>query len=153
MLSVGATDCKRIHGGYAGMTHAPDGQARILVATRDLVGAGLLGALVDSMDSIALFPMRGESVEAALKRLAPDCLLIEATHPAARSPETYDATAAAGVGVIVFAPSRPWDEIAQVVDGRPDVTLVWPRDGESLAARLEFALAAACARPRANAGD
>lgn len=125
--------------------------ARILIATRDLVGAGLLGALVDGMGAVALFPMRGESVEAALKRLAPDCLVIEATHPAARSAETYDATAAAGVSVIVFAPSKPWEEIAAIVDGRPGVTLVWPRNGESLAARLEFALGAACARPGVDA--
>lgn len=127
--------------------------ARILVVTRDLVGAGLLGALVDGMRATALFPVRGESVEAALKRLVPDCLVIEATHPAARAVETYDVTSAAGVGVIVFAPARPWGAIAEVVDGRAGVTLVWPREGESLAARLEFALGAACARPRANAPD
>lgn len=135
------------------MTHTSDGRARILVATRDLVGAGLLGALVDGMDAAALFPVRGESVEAALKRLAPDCLLIEATHPAARARETYDVAAAAGVSVVVFAPSHPWGEIVDVVEGRTAVTLVSPRDGESLAACLEFALAATCARPRANASD
>jgi len=133
------------------VTHTPDGKARVLVATRDLVGAGLLGALVDGMGATALFPVRGESVEAAIKRLAPDCIVIEASHPAARAPETYDMAAASGASVIVFAPSHPWGAVADLVDGRPDVTLVWPRDGESLAARLEFALGAACARPRANA--
>lgn len=135
------------------MSREQDDPARILVATRDLVGAGLLGALVDGLGATALFPIRGESVEAALKRLSPDCLVIEASHPAARAPETYDTTAAAGVGVIVFAPSQPWDEIAEIVGGRPGVTLVWPRDGESLAARLEFALGAACAQPRVNAPE
>jgi hypothetical protein len=128
------------------VTHGRDGTARVLVATRDLVGAGLLGALVDGMGSTALFPVRGESVEAAIKRLAPDCIVIEASHPAARAAETYDMAAAAGVGVIVFAPSRPWGAVEDMVDDRPGVTLVWPRDGESLAARLEFALGAACAR-------
>lgn len=135
------------------MSHAHDGKARVLIATRDLVGAGLLGALVDGMGASAVFPVRGEGVEAAIKRLAPDCLVIEASHPAARAPETYDTAARAGVGVIVFAPSHPWGAIANVVDGRPGVTLVWPRDGESLAARLEFALGAACARPGVNAQD
>lgn len=135
------------------MSHAHDGGARILVATRDLVGAGLLGALVDGMGACALFPVRGESVEAALKRLMPDCLLIEASHPAARASETYDTAAAAGVSVIVFAASRPWGTIADMVDGRDGVTLVWPGDGESLAARLEFALGDACARPRVNAQE
>lgn len=129
------------------------GKARVLIATRDLVGAGLLGALVDGLGATACFPVRGESIEAALKRLVPDCLLMEATHSAARAAETYDAASAAGVGVIVFAPSHPWGEIAGLVGGRPGVTLVWPREGESLAARLEFALGAACARPRVNAPD
>lgn len=133
------------------MTGERDEQARVLIVTRDLVGAGLLGALVDGMSASAVFPVRGESVEAALKRLTPDCLLIEATHQAARAVETYDAASAAGVGVIVFAPSHPWGAVAEIVDGRPGVTLVWPRDGESLAARLEFALGATCARPRGNA--
>lgn len=135
------------------MTSDTEDRARVLIVTRDLVGAGLLGALVDGMHAVAHFPMRGESVEAALKRVAPDCMVIEAMHPAVRASETYDATAAAGVGVIVFAPSAPWGDIANIVSGHPGVTLVWPRNGESLAARLEFALGAACARPRANASD
>jgi AmiR/NasT family two-component response regulator len=97
--------------------------------------------------------VRGESVEAALKRLQPDCVVIEAMHPAVRAAETYDTAAATGAGVIVFAPSHPWGEIADIVQKHPGATLVWPRDGESLAARLEFALGAACARPRANAPD
>ena len=126
-------------------------RARVLIVTCDLVGAGLLGALVDGMDASALFPVRGESVQAALRRVAPDCLVIEAMHPAVRARETYDVAAAAGTGVIVFAPSRPWGEISDIVRAHPGVELVWPRDGESLAARLEFALGAACARPRVNA--
>lgn len=135
------------------MTHGSDGRARVLVVTRDLVGAGLVGALVDGMRATALFPVRGESAEAAIRRVAPDCVVLEAMHPGVRAEETYESAAELDAGIIIFAPSRPWGEIAGIVEAHPGVELVWPRDGESLAARLEFALGAACARPRVNAPD
>lgn len=135
------------------MTAEVEERARILIVACDLVGAGLLGALVDGMGATALFPVRGESVPAALRRVVPDCVVIESIHPAVRSSETYDVASTAGIGVIVFAPSRPWGEIADIVQSHPGAELIWPRDGESLAARLEFALGAACARPRANAQE
>ena len=61
--------------------------------------------------------------------------------PAAQALSTwFDACAAAGCRVVLFAPGPPWEMLLDEVRRRPDVALVTTGDGESFAERLRAAL-------------
>lgn len=114
---------------------------RVLVLTRELIGAGLLGALIETSGRVPVFPISGESAEAALDRTQPEMVLLDAYHPSAQSESFYALTDAARVRVYVFSPVPPWDDLMALISGQRFVAVVVPRLGETLADSLERVLA------------
>jgi hypothetical protein len=121
-------------------TGGRDGLATVLVLARDVVGAGLLGALVEVSGRKALFPLTGEGPEWAVGRLRPSAVVLDAHHGAARSDAFWAAADEAGCRVILFSPGRPWEEARALAERRRAVW-VCPEPGESLGEQLAAALA------------
>ena len=111
-----------------------------LLVVRDVLGAALLGALAELEGYEPAFPLDGERGDRAVRRVRPAVVLVDAYHPFARRDELFDACAAAGCRVVLFAPGPPWEMLLDEVRRRPDVALVTTGDGESLAERLRAAL-------------
>lgn len=121
---------------------APSGAGRtVLVLARDVVGAGLLGALVEVAGRAPLFPPDGEGVEWTMGRLRPPVVLLDAHHGAARSEPFWAAATTAGSRVILFSPGPAWDGAAALAATR-GATWICPAPGESLADALAAALGA-----------
>ncbi len=112
----------------------------VLILVRELLGAGLIGTLVEALGKEPVFPAAGESAESALTRLRPPTVLLECYHPAARSDAFFIAAEEAGSRVVLFAPRVPWDDAQEIARRRSVVAFVYPAAGESLAALLARAL-------------
>lgn len=112
----------------------------MLILVRDVLGAGLMGVLVEAEGATAIFPFAGERGDVALRRQAPAIALVDGSHPAARSDAFYDAARDGACRVILFAPTAPWGVVADIAHDRPNVILVAPREGDSLAALVQAAL-------------
>lgn len=113
---------------------------RVLILTRELVAAGLLGALAEQAGCAPLFGERGEQGESALRRLRPDLVLLDAFHPAAVAPRLYAAAHRAGVRVVVFSATPPWDDLRRIAAVHDGVSFVAPGEHETLADCLLRAL-------------
>src|SRR5688500_5878922 len=117
-------------------THDVDGvmqEVTVLILVRDILGAGLFAALVDSMGRTPVYPFPGERAESAVERVRPSWLLLECHHPAARSDTFYAAAAAVGAPVIIFAPGTPWEDCEDVAHRHGVAAFVHGGDGRSLA--------------------
>jgi hypothetical protein len=113
----------------------------VLILVRDVLGAGLLGALVEGIGKEPLFPFVGERAETAVARLRPALVLLDCHHPAARSNPFFAAAETAASRIVLFAPATPWEDVEEIAR-RPQVTaFVHPKPGESLAELLREALA------------
>ncbi|HUF28900.1 MAG TPA: hypothetical protein VMM18_18105 [Gemmatimonadaceae bacterium] len=76
----------------------------------------------------------------AVDRLRPALVLLDCYHAAARSDAFFAAVDAAGSRILLFAPTTPWDDVADITR-RPQVgAFVHAGPGESLAALLRSAL-------------
>lgn len=115
----------------------------LLLVVRDALGAALLGALAEAEGYAPAFADPGERVDAAVLRVRPAVVLLDAHHAAARRDDLFDACAAVGGRVVLFAAGTPWEMTLADVRRRPGVVLVTAGDGESLAGRLRAALRAA----------
>ena len=115
-----------------------------LLVVRDVLGAGLLGALAEMEGYEPAFPLDGERGDRAVRRVRPAVALVDAYHPFARRDELYDACTAVGCRIVLFAPGPPWEMLLDEARRRPGVALVTAGDGESFAERLRAALR--CAR-------
>lgn len=113
---------------------------RVLVLARDVLLAGLLGALVEADDGRPLFPAAGERPDVAARRLRPAVALVELPHPAARAASFLDAMRDVGGRVVVFTAGEPWADLADALRGLPHASLVAARPGESLGALIRRAL-------------
>ena len=111
-----------------------------LLIVRDVLGAGLLGALAELEGYEPAFPLDGERGDRAVRRVRPAVVLVDAYHPFARRDELFDACAAAGCRIVLFAPGPPWEMLLEEVRRRPDAVLVTAGAGESFAERLRAAL-------------
>lgn len=112
----------------------------LLLVVRDVLGAGLLGALADAEGYAPCFPHVGERPEQAVLRARPAVVLLDAHHPAARRDELFDACTIGGCRVVLFAPGPPWEMTLADVRRRPGVALVTAGEGESFTDRLRGAL-------------
>ena len=111
----------------------------LLVVVRDVLGAGLLGALGEAEGYAPVFPLAGERGDHAVQRVHPAVVLLDAHHPAARRDDLFAACATAGCRVVVFVPGAPWEMTVEEVRRRPGVRLVAADDGESFADLLRAA--------------
>ena len=114
--------------------------ATTLILVRDVLGAGLLGILAELEGTSATFPLDGERGDAAVRRLCPSVVLVDGSHAAARSAAFYDAAHDHGCRVVLFAATTPWGDVVDSTRDRPEVTLIVPRAGQSLAAAVQAAL-------------
>ena len=112
----------------------------VLLVVRDVLGAGLLGALAEMEGYAPAFPLAGERGDLAVRRVRPAVVLVDAYHPAARRDDLFDACATGGCRVVLFAPGAPWEMLLQEARRRPGVALVTAGAGESFADRLRAAL-------------
>lgn len=112
----------------------------VLILARDILGAGLLGVLVESAGKEPLFPLAGERADAALARLRPAIVLLECYHSAARSDSFFAAVSAVETRVLLFAPAAPWADVEEIARRRSVAAFVHPEPGGSLATLLERAL-------------
>lgn len=112
----------------------------VLVLTRDILGAGLIGSLVEQLGQEPVYPLAGERAGTAIGRVEPAIVLLECHHPAARSNAFFGAAEAAGTRVVLFAPSAPWEDVEEIARRRHVAAFVHPRAGESLADLLARAL-------------
>lgn len=115
-------------------------EVTVLILVRDILGAGLFAALVDSMGRTPVYPFPGERAESAVERVRPSWLLLECHHPAARSDTFYHAAAAVGAPVIIFAPGAPWEDCQDVAHRHDVAAFVHGGDGRSLADLVQRAL-------------
>lgn len=115
-----------------------------LLLVRDVLGAGLLGALVEMEGFEPVFPLGGERGELAVRRVRPAVVLVDAYHPFARRDELFEACGVVGCRVVLFAPGPPWEMLRDEARRRPGAVLVTASEGESFADRLRSALR--CAR-------
>jgi len=111
-----------------------------LLVVRDALGAALVGALAEGEGYAPAFPREGERGEAAVRRARPAVVVVDAYHPLARRDELFDACAAGGCRVVLFAPGAPWEMLVDDARRRPGAELVTAGDGESLAERLRAVL-------------
>jgi hypothetical protein len=114
-------------------------KATILILARDVLGGGLLGALVEAEGSTPCYAFDGERPELAVERLRPTMVLVDAYHPAARTDAFFAAARARDVRVVLFAPSVPWHEMQEVAE-RWGVRIIHPRDGGSLGRLIRGAI-------------
>lgn len=112
----------------------------VLLVVRDVLGAGLLGALAEGEGYAPVYPLGGERGDVAVRRVRPAVVLVDAYHPAARRDELFDACALAGCRVVLFAPGTPWEMLLDEARRRPGAVLVTAGEGESFADRLRAAL-------------
>lgn len=112
----------------------------VLVLVRDVLGAGLMGALVEGEGATPAFPFASERADIAVRRVRPRIVLADGYHTAARSDAFHAAAVACESAVILFAPAEPWADLQAVVRERPGVRLVAPHDGQSLATLVQAAL-------------
>lgn len=112
----------------------------VLILVRDILGAGLLAALVEGADQTPVFPFPGERPESAVQRLRPTSILVECYHPAARADPFFEAAAAARSRVVMFAPAAPWEDCQQIARTRTVAAFVVPGRGESLSDLVRAAL-------------
>lgn len=117
----------------------PERNATILILTKEVLGAGLLGALVEAEGAIPCYALGTERAELAVARLRPTIVLVDAYHAAARTEAFFEAARAERAHITLFAPSEPWKEMREIAD-RWDVPIVHPRDGESLAGLIRTAI-------------
>jgi hypothetical protein len=110
-----------------------------LILAREVLGAGLLGALVEAAGATPRFALDGERPELAVARVRPNVVLVDAYHPAARADAFFQAARSARTHVVVFAPSEPWKEMCETAT-RWNVAIIYPRDGESLAQLIRAAI-------------
>ena len=113
----------------------------VLILARDILGAGLLGALVEGLGRQPQFPFDGEREEAAVDRLRPAIVLLDCYHAALRSDAFFSAAAEAQSLVVLFAPSKPWHDVQEIARKRKIGLFVHPEDGESLTDVIRRALA------------
>ena len=113
----------------------------VLILVRDILGAGLLAALVEGVALRPVFPIHGERADGAVERIRPGRVLLECFHPAARSDQFFAAAGSMGARVILFAPAAPWGDCDLIARTRDVAAFVHPAPGESLAELLEAALA------------
>lgn len=124
-------------------THDVDGvmqEVSVLILVRDILGAGLLAALVDSTGRTPVFPVPGERAESAVERLRPSWILVECHHQAARSDGFYTAVAGAGARVIVFAPGPPWADCEELARRHDVAAFIHGNNSRSLADLVRRAL-------------
>lgn len=112
----------------------------MLILVRDVLGAGLMGALAEAEGRVASFPFDGERADVAVRRMRPAAVLLDGYHPAARSEAFFAAVEACQSRVVLFAPSAPWVMLEEIARTRTDTTLVVPQQGESLAELIGRAL-------------
>ena len=112
----------------------------VLILVRDILGAGLLAALVEGRDLQPVFPFAGERAESAIERLRPSRVLLECFHPAARSDEFFTAARTVGSRIILFAPATPWGDCETIARTRDVAAFVHPAPGQSLAGLIAGAL-------------
>ncbi len=121
------------------MTDATHG-GTVLILVRDVLGAGLLAALVEGIGKTPLFPIAGERAETAVERLRPTCVLLDCYHPAARSDAFFSMVGATASRIVLFTPFAPWEDVEEIAR-RPEVAaFVHPKTGQSLAELLRQAL-------------
>jgi AmiR/NasT family two-component response regulator len=112
----------------------------VLVLVRDVLGAGLFAALVETMGNVAVFPIAGERADLAVRRLRPRIVLLDCFHPAARMDELFAAVDSVAARVLLFTAGEPWAEVEQIAR-RPEVAVfVHPTPGRSFADLLQDAL-------------
>lgn len=111
-----------------------------LLVVRDVLGAGLLGALAEAEGFEPAFPRDGERGDRAVQRVRPALVLLDAYHPAAHREELFEACTLAGCRVVLFAPGAPWEMLLDEARRRPGTELVTAGAGESFADRLRAAL-------------
>ncbi|MFN2564760.1 MAG: CoA-binding protein [Gemmatimonadaceae bacterium] len=95
----------------------------VLVVTTD---QRLEHQALSAVRAAGCLPMLGhvdEDCPTALRRIRPDVVLIDATHPCASSPPFYEEAAAMGVRVIALAPDAR-DEEARAVARRQNARCV-----------------------------
>jgi hypothetical protein len=129
--------------GVPSVAHDVDGvmqEVTVLILVRDILGAGLFGALADSLGRTPVFPISGERAESAVERLRPSVILLECHHPAARSEAFYAVAVAVGARVIHFAPGPPWDDCEAIARRHGVASFVHGDDGRSLADLVRQAL-------------
>ncbi len=129
--------------GVPSVAHDVDGvmqEVTVLILVRDILGAGLFGALADSLGRTPVFPIPGERAESAVERLRPSVILLECHHPTARSEAFYAAAAGATARVIHFAPGPPWDDCEAIARRHGVAAFVHGGDGRSLADLVRQAL-------------
>jgi hypothetical protein len=120
----------------------PTPSGTVLILVRDVLGTALFAMLVEGLGKRPLFAFGGERAERAVARVRPAIVLLECHHPAARSDAFFALAADAQSRVVLFAPSAPWDDVAEIAR-RPEVSaFVHPRPGRSLADLLRDALSA-----------
>ncbi|MGH7719889.1 MAG: hypothetical protein ACREON_13730 [Gemmatimonadaceae bacterium] len=114
--------------------------ATVLILTRDILGAGLIGALVDGLGQVPCFPLEAERGDMAVRRLRPSVVILECFHAAARTESFFTAMQEHRVRLVLFAPSAPWEEFAELAERRGAAAFVFPQPGRSVADGLRDAL-------------
>ncbi len=114
----------------------------VLILVREVLGGGLFAALAEGAGLTPVFPFAGEKPETAVDRLRPSDILVESTHPAARSDAFYESTATARSRIILFAPNAPWRDVEEIARRRSVAEFIHPANGASLAGLISDALSA-----------
>lgn len=113
---------------------------RVLILVREILGASLIGALVEGRGHEAVFPIVAERAELSISRTRPAAVVVEGHHPATRSDAFFSTAAGLGCAVILFVPGPPWEDIVRIARERDVAAFVHPEPGESLADLLAAAL-------------
>jgi hypothetical protein len=106
-------------------------QSAVLVVARDLMGAALIGTLIELAGHRPVFPRPGEAPLEAITRLRPALVLLDCAHDLACEEEGYERARSVGARVLLFTPSRTAGEIAAFARKRG---VEWVRISEPLAA-------------------
>jgi hypothetical protein len=102
----------------------------VLVLANDVLGAALLGAMVDATGGHALFPRVGEPAIAAMRRLRPAVALLETgalgADQEATFQDVYHRAAGLGVVLLLFAPGQGDAALAALAKHRGVPTFAMP---------------------------
>lgn len=114
-------------------------QQFVLILSRDVIAAALLGGIIETLGHPVRFPQPAETAEDSLRRLRPRICFVDCDDPRACQAEFLGRATMRGVCVVIFGTPRALERARAIVMVHDVETLTMPPRLEALELLLQKA--------------